>query len=571
MNQSITAVGLSLILAMSASAQLANPETVIYDYANQRYLVSNMSNGNIVAIDHDGSYTVFNSLLSSVYGMTIADNTLYVSSNDPALNGIVGFDLTTSEMTTHWNVTTMQGGNGMTADSSGNIYIADTGGSRIIKVRTSDGESSQFAVISIPNAVYFDYLNNRLLVASNVWPSSIYAVDMADSSVSQVTAISGQYSGIAQDQMQNTYLAFFAQDNIIRLDSTLTGSGELVAGSHNGPEGIFFNRRTSTLVIPSLLANQVDFVPMDIDLWFSSDTSAGWAPYDVQFDGGSIYDVESWAWDFGDGDSAFVASPTHTFDTPGLYDVALQVVSTTGDTALRVYPNQVFALADSVWMDDAEYTPDNAIEVVIHARNSVPLYEFQVALTYATGDLELVYDSFSTTGCRTDWYDGKIQSQYVPSSKKCTFKLRPRGSGAPLYDQPGSGPVLKLYFHAAGATEGEQTTIDLTGYDAQHMPKFTANGLVYAPVTTNGTVTYPACCQGIRGNVDDDPSDQIDIADLVYLVDFMFAGGAEPVCYPEANIDGDAVGDAFKQLTISDLVYLVDHMFNGGPAPPLCP
>ncbi len=73
------------------------------------------------------------------------------------------------------------------------------------------------------------------------------------------------------------------------------------------------------------------------------------------------------------------------------------------------------------------------------------------------------------------------------------------------------------------------------------------------------------CCIGIRGNVDYDPGDVIDISDLVYLVDYMFTGGEEPPCFEEADMNGDEVID------ISDLVWLVDYMFTGGPQPVDCP
>jgi len=76
------------------------------------------------------------------------------------------------------------------------------------------------------------------------------------------------------------------------------------------------------------------------------------------------------------------------------------------------------------------------------------------------------------------------------------------------------------------------------------------------------------CCMGpMRGNVDYDPGDAIDISDLVYLVDFMFNGGPEPPCFEEADIDGSGAAP----IDISDLVYLVDYMFTGGPPPMPCP
>lgn len=74
----------------------------------------------------------------------------------------------------------------------------------------------------------------------------------------------------------------------------------------------------------------------------------------------------------------------------------------------------------------------------------------------------------------------------------------------------------------------------------------------------------------IRGNVDGDPDDQITIADLVYLVDFMFNSGPEPTCWKEANIDGDLIGDILQQVDVADLVHLVDYMFSSGAAPQNC-
>jgi hypothetical protein len=55
-----------------------------------------------------------------------------------------------------------------------------------------------------------------------------------------------------------------------------------------------------------------------------------------------------------------------------------------------------------------------------------------------------------------------------------------------------------------------------------------------------------------------------DIADLVYMVDYMFTGGPEPPSMEMADVDGSGGG-----LDIADLVYLVDYMFNQGP-PPAC-
>ncbi len=73
-------------------------------------------------------------------------------------------------------------------------------------------------------------------------------------------------------------------------------------------------------------------------------------------------------------------------------------------------------------------------------------------------------------------------------------------------------------------------------------------------------------CIGIRGNVDGDPAGAVDIADILFLVDYSFGqNAATPGCPDEANVDGNGAID------ISDLIYLVDYSFNGGSAPVSCP
>jgi hypothetical protein len=87
-------------------------------------------------------------------------------------------------------------------------------------------------------------------------------------------------------------------------------------------------------------------------------------------------------------------------------------------------------------------------------------------------------------------------------------------------------------------------------------------------------IPAPSCCMPpMRGNIDMDAADELDISDLVYLVDYMFTQGPAPTCWEEANVDcsddGNGV-DGPEDIDISDLVHLVDYMFNQGPPPCRC-
>ncbi|MBU8933446.1 MAG: thrombospondin type 3 repeat-containing protein [candidate division Zixibacteria bacterium] len=83
---------------------------------------------------------------------------------------------------------------------------------------------------------------------------------------------------------------------------------------------------------------------------------------------------------------------------------------------------------------------------------------------------------------------------------------------------------------------------------------------------TDGNGIGDVCCcngDGLRGNVDD--IGEVNIADLTYLVSYLYTGGSEPPCMEESDIDGNV------EINIADLTYLVSYLFTGGPAPVACP
>ena len=129
-----------------------------------------------------------------------------------------------------------------------------------------------------------------------------------------------------------------------------------------------------------------------------------------------------------------------------------------------------------------------------------------------------------------------------------------------------AGEEINWQVISSGGTEGSSASFKLMGTVGQtavgsgSSASFGVNhGYWQDFVTDNG------CCMGeIRGNVDYDPGDNIDISDLVYLVDYMFTGGAAPPCFEEADMNCDG------EIDISDLVHMVDYMFTGGPTPCRC-
>ena len=127
---------------------------------------------------------------------------------------------------------------------------------------------------------------------------------------------------------------------------------------------------------------------------------------------------------------------------------------------------------------------------------------------------------------------------------------------------PGSGKQdTTLYIAEAGVY-----TVPLGAIpdDSLHTITFDASGTDFAVDAWGVVSIYSASCCVLRGDIDHNGAGP-DIADLVFLVNYMFNGGPVPPCIEEADVNGDGAGP-----DIADLVYLVNYMFNGGPAPIPC-
>ncbi len=116
----------------------------------------------------------------------------------------------------------------------------------------------------------------------------------------------------------------------------------------------------------------------------------------------------------------------------------------------------------------------------------------------------------------------------------------------------GPGDTLKGYTVLAVVKDGSESD----------MQQVLRDGKAWIAANLLGSCT---CCEGIRGNINGDTLQNIDISDLTALVNFMFKSGAQPPCMEEADVNGD------QSQNIADLTHLVGYMFKSGPDPSPCP
>ncbi len=222
---------------------------------------------------------------------------------------------------------------------------------------------------------------------------------------------------------------------------------------------------------------------------------------------------------------------------------------------------------DTVYIDSVvSFNIDGSGIVPVYFYNDEPLAGIEVTLIWDSPDI--VLDSFS-------FVDSRVAQTYFHGYSTDTntviiysFPVSPE----PLI-QPGNGLLGKLYFSYQLTITPQLVTIDsvtIIDNDVMHTVMFSdENNNAFKPQFKKGYLDiqeYTSCCIGDRGNVDNDESDLVNVADVTYLVAFLFQGGAEPVCTPEGNVDGDPD----ELVNIADLTYLIAFLWRGGDPPPPC-
>lgn len=151
------------------------------------------------------------------------------------------------------------------------------------------------------------------------------------------------------------------------------------------------------------------------------------------------------------------------------------------------------------------------------------------------------------------------------------FSSNPQTSKTDIPTKAASGESINWQVISNGGSYGTSANYQLNGTIGQ-----TAVGVGTSSNYTLisgfwqdfGGTSWLTCCIGIRGNIDGDPEEIIDVSDLVYMVDYQFRSGDAPACDYEADLVEISEPPI---IDVSDLVFMVDYQFRSGPAPSACP
>lgn len=236
------------ILLLSAAAGMAqtynSPESIEFDYANNRWLIANNSGNNILQRSSTtGALTLFANCSGGPHGIEIVNDTLYVNAG----GNIKLFNINTAAPigTISMGATFL---NGLTHDNT-YLYSTDFTAKKIYRINIATRAFSVFvaATVSTPNGIVYDAANSRCIFVN--WGSSapIKAFDVATGTVTTVaTTTLGNCDGITMDGAGNYYVSSWTGNKITRFTNTFTSPTTVVTGLSN-PAEIFYNVLTDTL------------------------------------------------------------------------------------------------------------------------------------------------------------------------------------------------------------------------------------------------------------------------------------------------------------------------------------
>ncbi|HQL24976.1 MAG TPA: S8 family serine peptidase, partial [candidate division Zixibacteria bacterium] len=286
----------------------------------------------------------------------------------------------------------------------------------------------------------------------------------------------------------------------------------------------------------------------------AADSTINNGPLKVHFTGTSALGPTSWLWRFGDGDSATVQNPAHTYSNPGAYDVSLTVETSEFGQLTTSRPHFIIILGDTAHYGSDSTFAGSDLVVSINVTNSQPLARLVVPLTFGSAAW-LTFDSV-TRGDRTAYFERLNPLNSNDLTREYVYELLADfGGGSPPL-APGSGEVLKLWFSTDELALGGQSIL-IDSIASPYVISFEAGYLTYSPTVAAGT---GALIDVMRGDVNYDHD--LSIADVTHLVAHFYRGGPPPVCLQAGDVNRDFM------MSVADLTYYVAYLFRGGPPPP---
>ena len=329
--------------------------------------------------------------------------------------------------------------------------------------------------------------------------------------------------------------------------------------------------------------NEHFMVISDGEAWYTHDTPAptadfvitsdddGIADHTISFDSDSTGMISSHLWDFGDGESSSMPQGEHTYVEPGSYIISLTVTGPGGvDTMVSSGPIVVAPPASSMALADIHVFAGQPVFHPVLGTHDSFLQGYQIALRYDATILEMSEISLDGTQAQSLMPEFFI-TQINPAGIDSTMYLAVIFDTLPPFDgrmmEPGTNQTLctldyTVQFGFPMGTSTQMTFTDGVGDPPINTIYAIEGGLSEAPYLIHGTVTISQQPQFLFVRGDANYNQSVNIADAIFLLDYLFIGGVASVCPDAADSNDDG------SINIGDAINLLNFLFANGETIP---
>ncbi len=236
-----------------------NPESIVYDKAYKRYLISNKGGNTIVQLDSENTLENFvSSGLDSPKGLLIVGDTLISVNN----TSIKGFRLSDANPIMNIPISGSIFMNDVAYNGKGTLYLSDSEKDVIYRLKITDRTYSTLISSGInPNGLFYDEKTNSLLICSSGENAKIQSYNFSDSTLeTRVITKFSNLDGLAKDNCGNIYVSSWGEGAVYVFDSLLLKPPTVVSIGHNGPADISINPDEQILAVPNFNSNSISLL-----------------------------------------------------------------------------------------------------------------------------------------------------------------------------------------------------------------------------------------------------------------------------------------------------------------------
>jgi len=236
-----------------------HPESVVYDEARARYIISNVEGKNILIMDKDNKLSLFAKGLLGPKGLVIRKDVIYAAD----VNAVAAFSLSNGKLLWRLRLPGSKFPNDTEVNDTHYLFCSDSDADIIYRIDldTQNIEEFKDPALSKPNGILWDAPNKRLLIVSLRDNSPIQALDWDNHKI--ITLMKTTFSsldGFTRDKVGNYYITSWGTKSVFKIAPDFTGEPMLVKDGFNGPADICYNPIDNILVLPIMMENRIEIL-----------------------------------------------------------------------------------------------------------------------------------------------------------------------------------------------------------------------------------------------------------------------------------------------------------------------